>query len=306
MTPIVLFVYNRPDHTHQTIAALQQNELASESELIIYSDAAKNPQAKEKVQEVRDYIKSIDGFKKITIIERDRNWGLANSIIDGVSTIINQYGKVIVLEDDLVTSPYFLKYMNDALEFYQHEPKVMHISGWNYPIDPSGLQDTFLWRVMNCWGWATWADRWQYFEKNPEKLISTWNKEKIKRFDLDMNNAGFWSQVIANHKGKINTWAIFWYASIFEKNGLCLNPTKSLVNNVGHDGSGEHCGSSNNFDVDHQKNQSKIQLTIDFNESTIAVSRVKQFYNDIHVGIFTRLTTRIKRQVKKMVHKYER
>ena len=115
LAPIVLFVYNRPDHTRQTVEALQKNELAVDSELFIYSDAAKNENAEQKVNEVREYIKSIDGFKKITIIEREKNWGLANSIIDGVTNIVNEYEKIIVLEDDLVTSPYFLRFMNSSL-----------------------------------------------------------------------------------------------------------------------------------------------------------------------------------------------
>ena len=115
LAPIVLFVYNRPDHTRQTVEALQKNELAIDSELFIYSDATKNENAEQKVNEVREYIKNINGFKKVTIVEREKNWGLANSIIDGVTKIVNEYGKIIVLEDDLVTSPYFLKFMNWAL-----------------------------------------------------------------------------------------------------------------------------------------------------------------------------------------------
>ena len=171
LAPIVLFVYNRPWHTKQTVEALQKNELSSESELFIYSDASKNKEAEEKVQEVREYIRTIDGFKKVTIIEREKNWGLANSIIDGVTKVVNEYGKIIVLEDDLVTSPYFLKFMNESLEFYKNEKKVWHISGWNYPIFKEQKCGTFLWKKMNCWGWSTWKDRWQYFEKNPENLL---------------------------------------------------------------------------------------------------------------------------------------
>jgi hypothetical protein len=163
--PIILFVYNRPWHTKQTVEALQKNELAKDSELFIYSDAPRDASAEQAVQEVREYIRNIDGFKNITIVERDENWGLAKSIIDGVTKIVNEYGKVIVLEDDHVTSKYFLNYMNDALEFYKDTKEVWHISGWNYPL--GGIfssKKTFLWRVMNCWGWATWADRWQHFE----------------------------------------------------------------------------------------------------------------------------------------------
>ena len=119
LSPIVLFVYNRPWHTQQTIEALQKNELASESNLIIYSDEANNKNVQENVDKVRLYIDQIDKFKKVTIIKRETNWGLANNIIDGVTKVVNQYGKIIVLEDDMITSPYFLKYMNEALEIYK-------------------------------------------------------------------------------------------------------------------------------------------------------------------------------------------
>ena len=145
----------------------------------------------EKVDEVREYIDSIDGFKKVTVIKREKNWGLANSIIDGVTKIVNDYGKIIVLEDDLVTSPYFLKFMNEALDFYQEEKEVWHISGWNYPIEIDGLNDVFLWRTMNCWGWATWANRWENFEKNTGHLIKEFSKSDIKRFNID-GYQNFW------------------------------------------------------------------------------------------------------------------
>ena len=184
LAPIVLFVYNRPWHTKQTIEALQKNELAKDSELFIYSDAPKNKEAEKQVKEVRDYIKTISGFKKVTIIEREKNYGLAKNIIEGVTEIVNKYGKVIVLEDDLITSPYFLRFMNEALNFYENEEKVWHISGWNYPIDTNGLGDAFLWRLMNCWGWATWANRWKYYEKDVDKLIASFTKRDIKRFNL--------------------------------------------------------------------------------------------------------------------------
>ncbi|MBE0472148.1 MAG: glycosyltransferase, partial [Methyloprofundus sp.] len=130
LAPIILFVYNRPWHTQQTVEALQNNLFADQSDLIIYSDAAKNDQACVQVQAVRDYIKTVDGFKSVKIIERDKNRGLAANIIDGVTEVVNQYGKIIVMEDDIVTSPAYLSFMNQALDFYQNENKVWHISGW--------------------------------------------------------------------------------------------------------------------------------------------------------------------------------
>jgi hypothetical protein len=296
LAPITLFVYNRPYHTKQTIQALQKNELAKDSELFIYSDAPKDESAKEQVKKVREYIKSIDGFKKVTIIERDRNWGLADSIIDGVTKIVNEYGKIIVLEDDLVTSPYFLKFMNEALEFYEDENRVWHISGWNYPINTKGLEnDVFLWRVMNCWGWGTWKNRWKFFEKDTDELLASFTKEDIKRFNLD-GVENFWGQVLANRDKKINTWAIYWYATIFKQNGLCLNPTQTFVENIGHDGSGIHCGIEDSYrSVLNIKDSIKFSTNI--KESFVAVEKIKDFYKNKKKSLFVRAINKISRKI---------
>lgn len=277
--PIVLFVYNRPWHTRQTVEALRKNEFVSISDLFIYSDGPRDESAKEKVDEVRAYIKTISGFKSVNIIERNTNWGLAANIINGVTEIINKYGKIIVLEDDLITSPYFLKFMNDALEFYKNYKKVWHIAGWNYPINTDGLEDIFLWRVMNCWGWATWADRWKYFEKNTDNLISNFSKEDIKRFNLE-GAENFWNQIKANKERRIDTWAIYWYASIFKNNGLCLNPAVSHVINIGMDGSGQHCGNNTNsleIYFDNSQYPSEYTFTSNFFESKQAVDKIKHY-----------------------------
>ena len=290
--PIVLFVYNRPWHTRQTIEALQKNTLAKESELFIYSDGPKNEKAVFEVTKVRDYIKAVDSFRKVIIVERDCNWGLAKNIIEGVTKTVDKYGKVIVLEDDLVTSPLFLNFMNNALESYLSEKHVWHISGWNYPIEPEGLPEAFFWRLMNCWGWGTWADRWQHFEKNPKKLIDTWSRDKIKAFDLD-GVAGSWSQILANFRGKINTWAVFWHASIFEHNGLCMNPAVSYVNNIGHDGSGQNCGRSNVYTTELNKKNIKSFPSV-LEEHTDAVNRIKRFYIAMRPSLLCRFLNRIK------------
>ena len=266
LAPIVLFVYNRPWHTQQTVEALQKNELANESELFIYSDAAKNENAKAKVNEVREYIKNIDGFKKV---------------------------KIIVLEDDLVTSPYFLKFMNEALEFYKDEERVWHVSGWNYPIDIDRLEDLFLWRLMNCWGWATWADRWKYYEKNVNNIMKEFSKDDIKRFNID-GVENFWGQVLANKTGKINTWAIFWYVAIFKQNGLCLNPSQTFVENIGHDGSGVHCGDSCAFSGSLSMKK-QINFDIKIEENSLAVERIQQFYKSQQKSFFVRAINKLAR-----------
>ncbi len=240
LAPIVLFVYNRLDHTKQTIEALQKNHLANESELFIYSDAAKNPEAEQAVNDVRAYLKTVDGFKKVSIIERAENWGLAKSIIDGVTTVVNEYGKIIVLEDDLLTSPYFLTFMNESLDVYREEKKVWHISGWNYDLELHTDEEAFLWRAMNCWGWATWKDRWLNYHKDVDALLQNFTKQQKRDFTLNNSIPNLWEQVVANKTGQINTWAIFWSTSIFEHHGLCLNPVVSYVENIGLDGSGTH------------------------------------------------------------------
>jgi GT2 family glycosyltransferase len=201
LAPIVLFVYNRPDHTCRTIAALAANMLAKESELFIFSDAPKNDAATEAVQSVRSFIDGIQGFKNVTVTERGTNWGLAKSIISGVTEIVNRYGKVIVLEDDIVTSPYFLTYMNGALDYYKDNKKVWHISGWNSPINPDGLDNAFFWHGMDCWGWATWQNRWKNFTKDADLLLSQFTKYDIFRFNHN-NSADMWGQVLANKAKK--------------------------------------------------------------------------------------------------------
>src|SRR5690554_2038285 len=163
LAPIVLFTYNRPDHTHKTVEALKMNKLAKESLLFIFSDGAKCEKDTEAVYNLREYLKGIDGFKSIEIIERKENYGLKRSIIDGVSTVVNEYGKVIVVEDDVVTSPTFLNYMNSALSYFENVKKVWHISGWTPRIKTANLPDFFFWRIMNCYGWGTWADRWSNY-----------------------------------------------------------------------------------------------------------------------------------------------
>lgn len=293
-SPIVLFVYNRPIHTQKTIEALKNNDLASNSDLIIFSDAPKDEMAIQSVLEVRDYIRTIDGFKTISIIEREKNWGLAKSIINGVSDVVNKYGKVIVLEDDIVTSPAFLQFMNQALNHYQNEHNVWHISGWNYPINKNQLDDAFLWRGMNCWGWGTWADRWQYFNKNPDQIIKNWSKSEKYRFDLDGSGI-FWKQVLANAKGKINTWAIFWYASIFQHQGLCLNPTVSYVNNIGHDGSGVHCGIEATYRTSRLCSKVDVSFPDKLAESELAVSRIINFYKKQRKPLHIRLIKKVRR-----------
>ena len=233
-------------------------------------------------------MKTINGFKHVTIFEQKTNLGLAGSIINGVTKIISEYGQVIVLEDDIVTSPYFLKFMNEALEFYKHKKRIWHISGWNYPIVSDEKDDVFLWRVMNCWGWATWADRWSHYEKNTQKLMQTFTQSDIRRFNLD-GRANFWAQVIANEEGAIDTWAIYWYATIFKHGGLCLNPVQTFVENIGIDGSGENCSSNKSY-IDQVNMKPNVTFVDDDKESEKYLNAVKKY---LKIGIIDRIRRRL-------------
>ncbi|MBO5251571.1 MAG: glycosyltransferase [Bacteroidaceae bacterium] len=241
LAPILLFTYNRLHHTCRCIESLLKNSLAKESDLFIYSDAAKDEAGKLAVEEVRRYIHSLQEFKKITIIERDENWGLARNIIDGVTTQVNKYGKVIVLEDDLVVAPFFLQFMNEALEVYKDEPKVGHIQACDFTQDTT-LPDTFLIKWTGSWGWATWERAWQHFNPNGKELLQELEQRKLT-YTFDFNGKyGFTRMLRRQIEGKNNSWAIRWNASLFLKDILSLNVGRSLVQNEGFDGSGTNCG----------------------------------------------------------------
>lgn len=295
LAPIALFVYNRPMHTRQTVKALQKNELAGESDLFIFSDAPKKSETSEAVLEVREYIKTISGFRAVSIIERDRNWGLAKSIIDGVTRLCNENGRVIVLEDDLITSPYFLAFMNEALNVYKDEDKVMHISGYMFPIDTSGLPETFFLRTASCWGWATWNRAWKHFSKDPKKLLVEYSKQTINRFNMD-GAYNFWRQVEQNESGLKNTWAVFWYATIFQVNGLCLHPAISMVNNIGHDETGENCEQTSEFSTTLASNPITY-FEKNIIESALAHARTKKFFLTTKSPFFFRILAAIQRRL---------
>lgn len=237
--PIALFVYNRPAHTLETLSYLKKNELAAQSDLYIFSDGPKTEKDAAKVAEVRKIAAEVSGFKTVTLIARERNMGLANSVISGVSELVKTHGRLIVFEDDLISSPHTLEYFNDALNRYQDQEKVMHISGYIFPLENAHLPETFFFRAALSWGWATWARAWKNFEPDVDQLISRFDDEKIKQFSIE-GTMNFWKQIQDFKAGKNNSWAIRWYASVFLTGGLTLNPSQSLIHNIGHDGSGTH------------------------------------------------------------------
>lgn len=249
LAPIVLFAYNRLDHTRRTIEALKQNALANDSDLIIFSDAAKLEAQAKKVCEVRQYIQHINGFRSVTVIERERNLGLAKSIIDGVSKIVGEQGRIIVLEDDMVTSPFFLTYMNEALEKYANDDRIVSIHGWLFPTE-NALPETFFLLGTDCWGWATWHRGWKVFNSDGQFLLNELKRRKLTR-TFDYNGAYPYIKMLRGQiEGKNDSWAVRWYASAFLAEKLTLYPGRSLVHNIGNDNSGTHCGETEHFDTE--------------------------------------------------------
>ena len=242
LAPVIMFVYNRLDSVEQTIENLKRNELAEQAELFIFSDAAKKESQVENVSLVRNYIHKIDGFKSVHIIEAEKNKGLAKLVITGVTEIINEKGKVIVVEDDLITSPQFLTFMNDALDFYEDEKKIWSISGYQFPFE---LPETYTKSVYaayrsSSWGWATWKDRWETIDWEVKDYSSyKYNPLRIAKFckggtDLD-------KMLRYQMQGKIDSWAIRWCYNQCKQDKYTIYPVKSLVNNIGTDGRGTHC-----------------------------------------------------------------
>jgi glycosyltransferase involved in cell wall biosynthesis len=275
LAPIALFVYNRPDHTGRTLSYLQKNVLAAESALYIFSDGPKTDADKGKVDEVRDLIGKVEGFKSVKVIARKENLGLANSIIIGVSQLVSEFGKIIVFEDDLVSSPHTLEYFNEALVRYQHDDEVMHIGSYMYPLDDDTLPETFFYRIATSWGWATWARAWKNFEPDIDKLMAGFDVEKKFDFSIEYT-MNFWKQMEEFKAGKNNSWAIRWYASIFLQKGLTLNPSQSLVHNIGHDGTGVHSNIENMYGVDVAE-KPITQFPTELKESEQAHQVIKRF-----------------------------
>lgn len=280
LAPIVLFTYNRPLKTEQTINALIKNELASNSIVYFYCDGPIDDATEEqlsKIVAVRQIVRKEYSFKEVHIIESVRNIGLANSIIGGVTDILNQYGKIIVLEDDIITSKGFLKYMNDALNFYQFEEKVMHISGYMYPHTEK-LPETFFFNVpYPGGGWATWERAWRYFNNDADYLYKFFEENNIWDNYNRFGGKYLQKQLHSNVNHLIETWFIKWHSVLVILNGFTLYPGQSLTNNIGFDNTATHCTQMTKFDIAQLAEQIEIR-EIPLIESKKAKRIIIRFY----------------------------
>lgn len=291
--PVVVFAYNRPNHICRVLESLQRCRFSSQTVVYVFADAPKNKASEEDVARVRQVVREFRCFKELILVEREKNLGLAASIVDGVTSVVEEHGKVIVLEDDTVVSPAFLAYMNKSLNYYSCFKKIWHISGWGYPLNLKNLgEDVFSWRVMNCWGWGTWRDRWKMFSRDPELLVREFSKQDINRFNLD-GVYPFWDQVLLNKKGRLDTWAVFWYATIFKHGGLCVSPYRTYVRNIGNDGTGVNCSTYDVFFSEEICMNEEPVFCDEMIESRLVVDEIKRLYQDRMPGLFERGVRRL-------------
>lgn len=254
LAPVVLFVYNRPDHTLQTLKALKNNILSTDTKLYIHADGARknaNEETKDKITRVREIIYREKWCGEVEIIEAGENKGLAQSIKAGVTSVLEKYGKVIVMEDDLITSPAFLTYMNKALDYYKTRQSVFSISAYNLPSKMMQIPDDYLYDVYvsmrnGSWGWGTWNDRWVQVDWTVKAFQAmTNNKEMQNAFNRGGDD--MFEMLQDQQSGKLNIWSIQFTLAHFMNHAVSIVPTVSYVDNLGLDGSGENCTISNSL-----------------------------------------------------------
>lgn len=275
LAPILFFTYNRPEHTLKSLEALKCNLLSDQSELFFFSDGPKSEEDRTAVNEVRKIIHSVEGYKQIHIIENETNKGLAANIIGGVTQVIKKYGRVIVLEDDLITSRYFLTFMNDALDRYDNTPEIAHIQGYCYPN--LNVPDAFLTKWAGSWGWATWKSQWANFNSDGDELLTNIYERKLTK-TFDFNGRYPYTRMLKRQvKGINNSWAIRWYASLLLNDKLSLNAGRSLVQNIGFDGTGIHSGNKDIYVTNLYNERLSVEVpTIE--ESKIARLEIEKYH----------------------------
>jgi hypothetical protein len=299
LAPIAFFAYKRPEHTKKSLESLAKNHGAELSELFIFCDGIKKPEDSEAIQQVRDVVRSQQWCGQVHIIEREQNMGLAKSVIHGVTDLCAKYGRVIVLEDDLILSHFFLEYMNKALKLYEKDSKVIHISGHMLPVKLASDNDAIFLPFTTSWGWATWERAWKHFdpEMSGYKLLSN-NRQLKCKFNLN-NSYPYFEMLESQINGNIDSWAIRWYLSTFIIEGLTLYPIRTLVENIGFDGSGTHCGESLPLNI--EINQDKIlsmptEIKVDHKSMNLVLKYLRQTNKPLN------LFQRIKKKVIKLFY----
>lgn len=244
---IVLFSYNRSGHLKQVLNGLENNKKVDK--LYIFQDGLKCETQRSAWQETRDVINQVTWCEKICHFS-NYNKGLAKSIIEGVNLVLEENDAIIVLEDDCVPTENYIDFMYQCFEKYQDNKKVYSLSGYSWPIDVEKTQyDVYGCGRISSWGWGTWKDRWEIYQKDYE-LIKRMKQEKLMSRNLEIWGHDLEDTLVGNVKGECDSWAVFWALNVIEKEGICINPYKSLIRNIGMDGTGVHCGTTERFEVD--------------------------------------------------------
>lgn len=280
--PVAFFAFNRPVHAARALAALAANPEAADTDLHIFLDGPRNEADAALVAEVERIARSTRGFRNIDIVASPANKGLYASITDGVGRIVADAGRVIVVEDDIVASPHFLRYMNDGLERYADDARVGSIHAYSPPV--AGLPDFFFLRGGDCWGWATWADRWSLFRSDAGALL----REIVASGQLDefSKNHGIGSLLLLlrRARGDNQSWAILWHASLFLAGRLTLHPGASFADNIGNDGSGEHAADSTFHATAMIERFDGLPSDLPVSENTVAARALGAFLDRLAVG----------------------
>ena len=259
VSPVVVFAYNRPSHLRETLSALAANELAKKTPVYIYIDGPRSERDHEPIRKVQDLVSRCTDLNIVGCVNADRNRGLSESVIAGVSSVLAEHGSVIVLEDDLVTSPHFLSYMNLALNKFSAVKDVMSVSAYGRPGVRERLRegdpyDAYFVPRNSSWGWGTWQEAWELADwgmKDYPEFRS--DKSERKRFAQAGSDVDLMLELQQN--GLIDSWAIRWTYAHFRNNGLSLVPYESYVRNIGFDGSGTHCGN-------HRWNKKRVGVDV--------------------------------------------
>lgn len=303
VAPIAVFAYNRPRHLTQVLNALAECPEAPRSALTVFCDGSKTPEDANAVASVRavaHQARVSDAFGSVAIVEREANWGLSRSLIAGITAILNDHDRIIVLEDDIVVSPDFLTFMNAALEEYAEDDRVSSVHGFMMDVEVD-LPQTFFIRGADCWGWATWRRAWQHFEEDGSALLRRLDAAGLAD-DFDFGGAfPYRNMLIEQTRGGVDSWAIRWYASTYLADLLTLYPGRSLARNIGQEGSGTHSISRRSHEVEAQRFDFPLQR-IEIRESTQAraamanamrsdISRSQRWKGALHSAV-QRLTGR--------------
>ncbi len=294
--PVALFAHKRPLHLRLVVDSLRANPEAADTEVFIFCDAAARPEDRPAVAEVRDYAQSVNGFKRVAVIEREINYGLSRSITEGVSRLCAEYGRAAVVEDDVLVSPHFLGWVNAALDKYENDERVFSVGCYVFPTQRK-LPKTFFLSLPDCWGWAVWARSWHRYQADGVVLLQALYERNLEhRFDFE--GAYPYTEMLRGQiLGKNDSWAVKWSASVLLAGGLTIYPGRSMTRNIGFDGTGTHCGESDAYLSELAEDLPAIE-DIPVVESEIGRSAWREFFlqsRPQEPGLGSRIVSRLKR-----------